>query len=231
MACQVLHDSLHRRAGWVEWYLLTVSGVIAGYGAVAVAGPWINLRALFEVYVLPQFRPLLLQLAEALIHQSQSDHMLAQTNDRTLVILMHQFCGEPIADKLVFESRLRSVIPNPGAVFRPRAEVDQSRIFGHTREPVGNWVLEFEGEVVATGGYLTHYNPPFVDLYMEVREDMRRRGFGSYIVQEIKGVAEENQHRACARCDIDNIASLRTLTRVGMVPCAHRITAKIKSVI
>ena len=32
----------------------------------------------------------------------------------------------------------------------------------------GDWVLVREGEVVATGGFLTHYNEPFADLYMAV---------------------------------------------------------------
>ena len=38
-------------------------------------------------------------------------------------------------------------------------------------------VAALHGEVVGTGGFLLHYNPPFADLYMEVREDARRRGY------------------------------------------------------
>ncbi len=228
MLCQVLHDSLHRRPGWVEWYRLSVSDVLAGYGAVAVAGPWINVRALFEIYVLPRYKPMLLPLGEELIQASKADQMLVQTNDRTLAVLMEQFGHEPVADKIVFASGTKTNWPNPGAIFRRRIEGEQPAIFAHEWEPVGDWVLEVAGEIVATGGYLTHYNPPFVDLYMEVREDMRRRGLGSYLLQEIRRVAEENRLVVCARCNIDNVASMKTLARAGLVPCAHRITAKIK---
>src|SRR5688572_2747854 len=37
---QIVHDSIHRRSGWTQEYLLTHQGATAGYGSVAVAGPW-----------------------------------------------------------------------------------------------------------------------------------------------------------------------------------------------
>jgi len=228
MACQVLHDSLHGRPGWTEWYELEVSGETAGYGAVVVAGPWAGTRALFEIYVLPPHRSMLLGLADILIETAKVDHLLVQTNDRTLVMLLHQFGDDAKPDKVVFARGGRTHLPGLGAIFRRATEADQSAIFKHEREPVGDWLLEFGGEIIATGGYLSHYNPPYVDIYMEVRGDMRRRGFGSYLVQEIKRVAEENRKISCGRCDVDNHASLKTMVRAGMVPCAHRITAKIK---
>jgi hypothetical protein len=33
-------------------------------------------------------------------------------------------------------------------------------------EPVGEWLIEDEGFIVATGGIAQHYNPPYGDLYM-----------------------------------------------------------------
>ena len=55
-------------------------------------------------------------------------------------------------------------------------------------------VIEVEGQVAATGGILFHYNRPFGDIYMEVAEPFRRRGFGSFLVQELKRVCYGGGH-------------------------------------
>ena len=75
--------------------------------------------------------------------------------------------------------------------------------------------------VVATGGALYHYNPPYGDLYMEVREDCRRRGFGSYLIQELKRVCYEGGKKPAARCNDSNTASRRTLQKAGLLPCGR----------
>jgi hypothetical protein len=45
---------------------------------------------------------------------------------------------------------------------------------------------EHAGAIVATGGIALHYNLPCGDISMEVDEPLRRRGFGSFLVQELK---------------------------------------------
>lgn len=60
-----------------------------------------------------------------------------------------------------------------GIVVRPRREDDE--VFSHTVEPVGDYVALSGGEVVANGGFLRHYNPPFADVFMEFRPDWRHR--------------------------------------------------------
>ena len=40
MDCQVIHDSIHERAGWTKEFALHDDGAVVGYGSVAVAGPW-----------------------------------------------------------------------------------------------------------------------------------------------------------------------------------------------
>ena len=60
---------------------------------------------------------------------------------------------------------------------------------------------------------------------MEVNEPFRRRGFGSFIVQELKRICYENGHIPAARCNPDNIASLQ---KAGFVPCGHIITGPVR---
>ena len=70
-------------------------------------------------------------------------------------------------------------------------------------------------EVVATGGFLLHYNFPFADLYMEVRENDRRKGLGSYLIQELKTQCYLAGRIPAARCNINNVASKITLLKAG----------------
>ena len=101
------------------------------------------------------------------------------------------------------------------------AEADKERIFEHKVEPVGEWLLEVDGGIVATGGIATHYNPPYGDLFMEVDEPHRRRGYGSYLIQELKRVAYEMGKVPAARCNVANAASRATLQKAGLLPCAR----------
>jgi RimJ/RimL family protein N-acetyltransferase len=66
-----------------------------------------------------------------------------------------------------------------------------------------------------------HYNPPYGDIYMEVDEAHRRRGYGCYLVQELKRLCRELGGVPGARCFPTNAASRRTLQRAGFVPYAH----------
>ena len=58
-------------------------------------------------------------------------------------------------------------------------------------EPGGDWLIEDKGAIVATGGIMLHYNPPYGDIYMEVDEPSRQRGYGSYLIQELKRTCYE----------------------------------------
>ena len=71
------------------------------------------------------------------------------------------------------------------------------------------------GVIVAAGGLLYHYNPPYGDIYMEVAASHRRCGYGSYLVQELKRTAYELGKIPAARCNVANEASRRTLQKAG----------------
>ena len=96
-------------------------------------------------------------------------------------------------------------------------------------EPVGEWLIEVDGGIVATGGVATHYNPPYGDLFMEVDEPHRRRGYGSYLIQELKRVAYEMGKVPAARCNVANAASRATLQKAGMLPCARLLSGVLAS--
>jgi RimJ/RimL family protein N-acetyltransferase len=62
---------------------------------------------------------------------------------------------------------------------------------------------------------------------MEVTEPFRRRGLGSFLVQELKRVCYEGGHVPGARCNPDNVASRRTLQKAGFVPYGHILKGSV----
>jgi GNAT superfamily N-acetyltransferase len=68
---------------------------------------------------------------------------------------------------------------------------------------------------------------PYGDIYMSVAEPLRRRGLGSYLVQELKRVCYENGDVPAARCNPTNVASRKMLQKAGFVPCGHILAGKL----
>jgi GNAT superfamily N-acetyltransferase len=107
---------------------------------------------------------------------------------------------------------------------------DQIRHCMQVQDGGPEWWLELNGETVATGGLLFHYNRPYGDIYMDVPESHRGRGFGAYIVQELKRAAYQLGAIPGARCNPGNIASRKTLQKAGLVPYANILTGTLAAV-
>jgi RimJ/RimL family protein N-acetyltransferase len=217
MNCQIVHDSLHVRPGWTESWLLEKDGATVGYGSVIVGGPWTRSRTLYEFFLAPMHRAKLFGFFEALAAASQANAMNVQSNDALLAILLHAYASNISTEKIVFEDKLTTSHQLEGVALRRRGEPDN------------DWALEMDGFLVGTGGILYHYNRPYGDIYMNVAEPLRRRGFGTYIVQELKRLCYEGGSVPCARCDPDNFASRNTLQKAGFVPCAHILNGTLQT--
>lgn len=223
--CQIRHDSMLSR-GLADPYLILVEGRIAGYGAVRNK---YDPGHLVDFYALPHRRSQALPMFRALLAASQATHIEAQTNIPLLLTLLYD-CAENITDTtILFHDAGVTQLTCPGAVFRHVVTEDASAMFEHHREPVGEWIVEEDGGVVATGGFLGHYNPPYADLFMEVSEPARRRGIGSFLVQEVKRVCYEAGKKPAARCDPGNVASRRTLEKAGFLPCARVLVGTVRA--
>ena len=221
MDCQIIHDSLHARKGWTIPYLLWSAGSAAGYGSVAVGGPWQGNPTIFEFYVEPAFRAFSADLFRALLATSGAAQIEAQSNDPFLTPMLHAFARSATSASILFRDQAITALPANGALFRRATEADDARMPRQAVEPIGDWVLEAENRIVATGGLLFHYNRPYGDIYLEVAETFRRRGYGSYLVQELKRVCYEQGSVPTARCRTGNAASRKTLEKAGFVPCGH----------
>ena len=224
MACQIVHDSWHAR-GFTHSYLLRIDGDIVGYGSVGGDSKDI----VKEFFVRPRFRGAALPLFRQLVAASGARVIEAQTNDVLLSLMLFDCAVELTSETILFEDAFTTTYPPPGVVLRPITRADRRRVFQHTIEPVGEWGLEYDSELAATGGLFYHYNPPYGDIYMEVAAPYRRRGFGSYLVQELKRICRDAGCLPAARCNHDNHASRRTLQRAGMLPCARIVRGRIET--
>jgi GNAT superfamily N-acetyltransferase len=228
MSCQIVHDSWHAR-GFTDQFLLRVGGTIAGYGSVGgTRGAARN--TLKEFYVRPDFRELPVPLGRELIARSQARFIEAQSNDAVLTELLTTLSTDHTSETLLFADGARSATSALSArdvLLRPVDPAEHPRVFAHTTEPIGSWGLDREGRLVATGGYFLHYNAPFADVYMEVSPSEQRKGYGSFLVQELRRLARSAGHVPAARCHRDNIGSQRALQRGGMLPCGRIVRGRV----
>ena len=218
--CQVVRDSILPR-GLADPYLVIDGGTPVGYGGVWNRHFPGRLMAFFlgDDTGLGELDVLL-----ELLTASGATEMEAQSNMPEQFSLLQEVADSVVDEHLLFQDEaVHTSLEVPDAVFRPRAPADEG--------PEGDWVMERGGQLVGGGGYLTHYNPPYADLYMEVVREARREGIGSYLVQELRRTCRERDLRAAARCDPDNVASMRALERGGLVRCgvlcAGRVGARV----
>tara|TARA_B100000029_G_scaffold294866_1_gene288177 strand:- start:13 stop:348 length:336 start_codon:yes stop_codon:yes gene_type:complete len=103
--------------------------------------------------------------------------MRVQTNDALASVMLHAFGTDLKCESILFHDRAQTALSVAGARFRP-ATADEAPDTPEAQLP---WraVVEVDGRVAATGGVLFHYNRPYGDIYMDVKESFRRRGLGA----------------------------------------------------
>ena len=217
---QVRYDAAHGRRG-AGWFLVRQDGRDVGYGALKDLqdGP----GTIFEFYLVPTLRHEAVETLRRLVHVSNASALECQTNDRFYASLVQDAFGSVTCDTILYGAAPFVAQERPDATFRLRKRSD--RVFEHQVEPVGDFVVDIDDDVIATGGFLLHYNPPFADVFMEVRPDARRRGYGSFLVNRILAECYLAGRVPAARTSTDNVASQRTLLRAGLVECGRMLRA------
>jgi GNAT superfamily N-acetyltransferase len=139
--------------------------------------------------------------------------------------MLHTFAHDVVSESILYHDKLTTSLAPTGAFFRRASPSDGLEIPENQLRSHG--VVEVGGVMAAKGGILFHYNRPYGDIYMEVAETFRRRGLGSYLVQELKRVCYEQGSIPSARCNPRNIASRKTLQKAGFVPCGHILVGSV----
>lgn len=220
---QIVRDSALAR-GFAQAYLITIEENLAGYGAV---GTRYHPQHVLEFCPLPAYRTYAQPMFQELVAVSHATHIQAQTNMPLMLLMLYDCAHNITSEAILFQDALTSRLDRPQGRLRRVTAEDIPFIFPHTQEPVGQWGIETAGAFVVTGGFLTHYNPPYADIFMEVSEPARRQGYGSYLVQELKRICYEAGKKPAARCSPDNVASRRTLEKAGFLPCGRLLIGEI----
>lgn len=217
---QMRYDAVHGR-GWSDTYLLTVDEITVGYGAVMSQDTVRD--TVFEWYVLPPWREHRDVLFEALLAASGATTIECQTNDPLLHPMALQRCARLRPTVHLFEAGMASHLEGPGRV---RAIREGDRPFTANGE-LGSHGVDVDGVLVASGGFLLHYNHPFADVYMDVAEAHRRRGYGARLVAEVMRACWLAGRVPAARCNVDNVASRATLLKAGMRDVGHVVIGTV----
>jgi GNAT superfamily N-acetyltransferase len=223
---QIRYNACHER-GWTDSYIVTYNEENIGYGAVKGNENISDIDTIFEFYIIPSFRNLASPAFSALLHSSGAAFIECQSNDLLLTSLLYQYGQNINSNVILFEDNVKTCISIDNIIFRKRKDNDV--VFEHKSEPVGDYVLELNKEVAATGGFLLHYNFPFADLYMEVKEEHRQKGLGSFLIQELKRECYLAGRVPAARCNIENTASRATLIKAGLKIAGFMLLARVKS--
>jgi len=141
--------------------------------------------------------------------------------------MMYEFAKNISSDVVLFKAGDNTHLASEGVTFRKK--LDSDHLFDHHSEPEGDYVLEKNDEIVASGGFLLHYNKPFADLYMEVQAEHRKKGYGGFLIQEVKKMCYLAGRVPAARCGISNPASKATLLKGGMEVAGYMLTGEIKT--
>ena len=227
MRCQIIHDSIHQRPGWTQEYALDLDGMLAGYGSVAIGGPWKEEHVLYEFYVSNENRQRIFDLFAALQKECGARKVETQTNDPFLSVMTYTFSQTVRADAILFEDQCETRLAQDATIFRARDERDVEELLGLELDDTAGWVITQDGEIAGAGGVLYHYNPPYGDVYMKIAERFRGKGLGAFLVQELKRACRAAGKTPAARCNVNNVASRKTLQKAGFVPCGNLISADL----
>ena len=221
MSCQIVHDSIHRRPGWTLTYRLEADQKPVGFGSIAVAGTWKDRPTLLEFYLVPEHRTQAFGLFETLLASAKPLRFEIQSNDVLAIIMAHTYGRDVVSEKIVFRDAETTAHPSHSAMLRRITSEAEAMRCMERRSGSSDWILELDGAPIGKGGLAFHYNHPHADVYMEIEARHRKRGFATFLVQELKRECYAMGAIPAARTSPDNVASRRTLQRAGFTPFAH----------
>jgi hypothetical protein len=213
---QFVHDKCHG-AGWADTYIFLIGKNKAGYGSVWGKDDRKMRDTIFEFYLLEPYRKMASIILPKFGITCRAVFFESQTNNKLQTEMFFQFARNICAEAILFEDSFQSELSIPGAEFRKNS--------GDGDGP--EYILENSGQIVASGGFVRNYNFPYIDMYYEVEEAHRKKGYGSLITQELKKEAYLLDRVPAARCNIKNHASKATLLKAGMAVCGHMLLGEL----
>ena len=213
---QFVHDKCHG-AGWSDTYIFSLGSNTVGYGSVWGKDDRNTRDTIFEFYLLDPFRKYTNIVFPTFRAASAATFIECQTNNPLQSEIFFENAQNIATEAILFADSFQTQLSIPDTSFRNNASDKEGP----------EYVLEQKGQIVASGGYVRNYNFPYIDMYYEVKEGQRNKGFGSLFTQELKREAYRLKRVPAARCNINNHASKATLLRAGMKVCGHMLIGEL----
>jgi GNAT superfamily N-acetyltransferase len=225
---QFIYDKCHLY-GWADTYLFTTNGSPVGYGSVWGKEEREDRDSIFEYYFKPGFRRHSHDLFQKFIDTSGVAFIECQSNDPFLSEVFFEFATDIYVENILFEDDFDSSLSIDGVQIQasPASGVNSTPGASDNRfdKP---FVLKLDGKIVASGGLMLNYNFPYADIYYGVEEEHRRKGYGSFFVQELKKEAYRMGRVPAARTGVGNIISKHTMMKAGLKPCGWRLGGNVR---
>jgi len=218
---QFIHNKCHLY-GWADTYLFAADDIKIGYGAVWGKDKREDRDAIFEFYVIKPYRKFSNAIFSEFLSACNAPFIECQTNDRLLSSMVFEHAQNINAEAILFKDHVQTGFAIPGVIFQKKAS--EEMVSDNDRQ----YILEQNGEVVATGGLMLNYNMPYADIYMDVKENFRQHGYGSLIIQELKKEAYLMGRVPAARCNVKNHISKATILKTGFKICGYLLNGEIK---
>jgi RimJ/RimL family protein N-acetyltransferase len=214
---QFILDKCHRY-GWADTYLFTNNSEQVGYGSVWGKDKREERDAIFEFYLIESARNLADQFFAMFYKTSKASYIECQTNDRFLYPMFEKFAKNTSAEATLFADDHETNLIVDGASIEQKEQANPDD---------RQYVINYNGKVAGTGGFMLNYNFPYADIYYDIHEDYRRKGLGGYFVQELKKEIYKMGRVPAARCNVTNAISKATLLKAGFVVCGLRVNGDI----
>ncbi len=209
--------------GWSDDYIIMNDSSTAGYACVWGTDRREDRDTIFEFYLLQDYRKHADEIFRKFMVICNASMIEGQTNDPQLIEMLYKHSQNIRAEAILFEDHFESNLTIPGAAFRRKTNEDK------LEDDDSDFVIELNGELAASGGFLLNYNFPYADIYMAVKEAHRGKGLGSLIVQELKKEIRKLDRVPAARCNINNQVSKATLLKAGLRICGFRLKGDLKA--
>lgn len=219
---QFIHNKCHLY-GWADVYVFSDSGNTIGYGSVWGKDHRKDRDTIFEYYLIPDYRKHAPSLFRQFVNACGAPYLECQTNDPLLAAMMFTHATDIHAQSVLFEDEAET-----GLSVKDVAFIRQPHLTDHPDDR-GGYVLEANGEVMATGGFMLNYNFPYADIYLEVKEAYRQRGLGSLMIQELKKEIYKADRVPAARCNIKNTVSRSALLKAGFQVCGYLLEGRTRT--
>ena len=213
---QFIYNKCHG-AGWVDVYLFKDNEISIGYGSVWGKDKREDRDTICEFFLEQPFRKYARQIFDQFAKAAGARFVECQTNDILLANMAFESAKNINAESILFETAFETTFTIDDAQF----------VKSQSAEDWNAYSIQKDGEVVATGGFIWNYNFPYIDIYYEVKENFRRQGYGTLIMQELKREAYRLGRIPAARCNVKNQASKALLLKAGMRVCGYIIIGEI----